>query len=323
MYHNITSVIFLTCIFGIIIFLINLKIDNQNLRFKVKNLTTYVKKYHKEHNENIQERTRKILENIPILFIVLKKNKLRVENIQQIIQKYQLTNYFIIDAIDYKNFSILDKKIIKVSDFKKFIIHHGKRQIAEIACFLSHIKAMYFAYQNNFEKVLIVEDDVSFDLLFTCQKTLNDYLRLAPNDCEMLSLYNGLPDSKTDRMFLPYSFGTIGYIIYKNSIKKYFKKLSSTFLQDETIHLKKFCIENTCTSDNILYEMLHGYSLAESKLIPNNLHIESTIHDDHTESNHLPLQHDALYNFYTLKEKKSIQNIISILEQKNLKIYEK
>ena len=77
---------------------------------------------------------------------------------------------------------------------------------------------MHYAYQNNFEKVLIVEDDVNFDLLFTCQKNLNDYLQLAPSDCELLSLYNGLPNFKTDKIFIPYSFGTIGYIIYKNSI---------------------------------------------------------------------------------------------------------
>jgi GR25 family glycosyltransferase involved in LPS biosynthesis len=323
MYDVVISVIFLTCIFGIIIFLINIKIDNHNLRFKVTNLTTYVKKYHKENNVTIQKKTKEILGDIPILFIVLKRNKERVQNIQQIIKKYQLTNYHIIDAIDYKNFSISKEKVIKILDFKKFIIHYGERKVAEIACFLSHIKAMYFAYSNNFEKVLIIEDDVNFDLLFTCEKKLNDYLRIAPNDCEMLSLYNGLPDSKTDKMFIPYSFGTIGYIIYKNSIEKYFKKLSSSFFQDETIHLEKFCIENTCTSDNILSEILHGYSLSESKLIPNNLHIESTIHNDHTESNHLPLQYDVLYNFYASKEKKPIQKIISILEQKNIKIYEK
>ena len=154
-------------------------------------LVNYIDKFHKENSDSILKKTKKTLGNIPILFILLEKNKDRVQNIQHIIKKYQLCNYHIIDAIESRYLTKKNGKLI-VSDFKNIKMNKGRLKKKIIACLLSHLKACFFAYEKNYKKVLIVEDDVSFDILFSSLQTLNELWNERPTDCEFLSLYNGL-----------------------------------------------------------------------------------------------------------------------------------
>ena len=245
----------------------------------------YIHKYHEKNHDNIQEKTRKILGTIPILFVVLKRNKKRVDNINHIIKKFHLKNYHIIDAIDYKDF-IVNNDLINVEDFKNIWIGRNNIFLPEIACLLSHLKACYFAYTQNYKKVLICEDDVSFDILFDSRMTIDDLWDERPNKCEVLSLFSYYEKYKPTvrkKIFTDFVWGTVAYVICLESIKKYLLTIHNGFFIENTLYIDGSMYKNIA-SDNLLKEVLNCYSLKDSIILPINEELSSTIHDSFDDS---------------------------------------
>lgn len=285
-------------------------------------LLNYIEKYHKENYDSIQKQTKMTLGNIPILFIVLKRNKDRVQNIQHIIKKYQLSNYHIIDAIDSTNLTNTNENLI-ISDFKNIKINKGRHKKELIACLLSHLKACFFAYEKNYKKVLIVEDDVSFDILFSSPKTLNELWNKRPTDCEFLSLYNG-NQKKTfysKEQYIPYSWGTVSYIISHDAIKKYLTFVHENFLHSNELNIDGLCWYKKCTAD-FLIQYLKGYTIPKSIVITVNHNLKSTLHDSHTNG-HIQNAKISFYNVYTKYKLKTSKNLIILDTNTHLSKYKK
>ena len=62
---------------------------------------------------------------------------------------------------------------------------------SEVACTLSHLKAIYIAYEKGYEKALILEDDVLFYLLPFWTEDIDAILQKAPKDWEVIRLFAG------------------------------------------------------------------------------------------------------------------------------------
>ena len=101
-----------------------------------------------------------------------------------------------------------------------------------LGCTLSHLKAIKEALDNNLEKVLIVEDDVSFDLVPYWKKTIPTLiaeLEIIDPNWHILSLFQHTIGKHNPPKFLKnvYMQGTVAYIINRKGMLKIFEKLAS------------------------------------------------------------------------------------------------
>lgn len=111
-----------------------------------------------------------IIGDIPIYYINLDKSKDRLENIVNQFGKYDIKNTNRVSAIDGSSNEIDTlKKKYRIIDS-----HKRKRSNKEIACTLSHIKAINQAYIDGCDIALIMEDDCCFDYLKFQNQTLHE-----------------------------------------------------------------------------------------------------------------------------------------------------
>jgi len=101
-----------------------------------------------------------------------------------------------------------------------------------LGCTLSHLKAIKEAFDNNLEKVLIVEDDVSFDLVPYWKKTIPTLiaeLEIIDPNWHILSLFQHTIGKHNPPKFLKnvYMQGTVAYIINRKGMITIFEKLAS------------------------------------------------------------------------------------------------
>lgn len=116
-----------------------------------------------------------------VLYINMNKDVDRNQNMIHQFEKYGITNYHRIEGIEPDlNFTIND---IKPNEIRNFIKKEYKYVIGSYFCRLSHLKAVQYAKDNNYERVLIFEDDVVF--LSDPNQTLQSNINIL-NDWDML-----------------------------------------------------------------------------------------------------------------------------------------
>ena len=167
-----------------------------------------------------------------------------------------ISKYYFLDAYDGQNSTISDNfyKLKKKYNFP--IVTPG-----HFACLLSHIKAIKLAINNNYDYVMILEDDV-----FLCDDFLNKLNNLMVPTFDMM--YLGGITSKKKNFSTNWAFangnkimGAYGYIICKNIFNNiiiglekleeyvdiyYIKSIQSTF---KTLILNDFIKTDLTTSD--------------------------------------------------------------------------
>jgi GR25 family glycosyltransferase involved in LPS biosynthesis len=95
-----------------------------------------------------------------VLYINMNKDVDRNQNMINQFEKYGITNYHRIEGIEPDlNFTIDD---IDTNQIRNFIKNDPKYIIGTYFCRASHLKAVQYAKDNNYKKVLIFEDDVIF-----------------------------------------------------------------------------------------------------------------------------------------------------------------
>ena len=126
----------------------------------------------------------------PILYINLDRSLDRKKHIEEQFKKYNIIDYKRISAIDGKNIKNIKEGNINGIKFKNNYKNTNKY---ELACTLSHLKTIEYAYENNFNEVLILEDDISLELSNYWHDTLKNIVdKEAPKDWEILQLYISL-----------------------------------------------------------------------------------------------------------------------------------
>lgn len=113
----------------------------------------------------------------------------------------------------------------------------NKFNASEAACTLSHLSAIQRAWDEGWERVLILEDDASFELFPYLGRSLNEYLDAIPEDWEFLSLHHSgervafeAPDTFDDPeslVFKQQCWSCVAYVVNRSGMKKALRDRSS------------------------------------------------------------------------------------------------
>lgn len=130
---------------------------------------------------------------LPIFIINLKKDTEKKEHMQKLCKKYSLECQFI-DAVYGKDLS--EKEKDEVYDKNRALKERGRELTpGEIGCALSHMNVYKKMKEENIEKALILEDDITFnESLIDVLNSANDF----PKDweCMLLNYYWMVPYEK-------------------------------------------------------------------------------------------------------------------------------
>jgi glycosyl transferase family 25 len=161
-----------------------------------------------------------ILKDIPIFWINLERSERRRNIMQTELDRYNL-NHTRIEAVDGNN--------IDLEECNKNYTINEKMNKYEIACALSHMKAIQHCYNQGLEYALILEDDANFDYFPYKTDTLLELLgELKTINGECVQLANII----ARKMFPTLNFkknkfikngsvaGAQSYLITRNGMKK-------------------------------------------------------------------------------------------------------
>jgi glycosyl transferase family 25 len=144
--------------------------------------------------------------------------------------------FYGIDKNDINEIELEKQQIYNPLEAQKNDRYHRKMKIGELACALGHQSIYKDIIENNYTKVLILEDDVvTCDLYFTSY--LNDILNNIPDDWELVYfdyLKNDTSNFLTKlKQFVYQIQGTLGFLnltslsiknLYATKYNQYFKK---------------------------------------------------------------------------------------------------
>ena len=290
-------VIFCLVLAKLLFIIFTKKIKNNKLTNNI-NITDYYINLLDKNDVNIKEK----LSNIPIYVINLERSKDRFNNIKSHEEKYDI-KFNIIKAVDGKNIKNINNGQF---DYKNNIINYinnGFLRKYELACTLSHLKAIKTAYDNNDEYSLILEDDISFSLVPLWDTTLLKIIDNAPKDWEFISLYslNKCSENKLYEYKDYYNYNCWGMAAYllnrkgmETIINKLYNKSTNSFFLDKNLSR----LRNSTTADGLIPVLLKSYFTKQLFFCINNKdEMDSTIHKDHTIQ-HIKMSNNTLKQYY-------------------------
>ncbi len=184
-------------------------------------------------------------------------------------------------AIKNTRISAIDGKREDVRNMIKNVEINEEMSNYEIACTLSHIKAINYLSRISGDYFMVCEDDISFDNVGLFNIDLKKIIIDAPSDFDIL-LINKLCLFELDDTYVlwqdyfdqgidKYIYGTGCYIISRSGINKIMEQFESEFIWKSRMELK--------VADIYLYENLNTYVYKYNFV--NLLNENSTIHNDH------------------------------------------
>ena len=218
------------------------------------------------------------MNNIPhILWINLNKDTERKQYIEQLFNKYNLTNTRIsgYNGSDYKYFCITNKKYINKSEY---------------GCFCSHLKALsYFINSDIGDYCLIVEDDISFEYVKYWKKDFWDYINEI-KDFDIMQLSQIYSLNKIRKHKINYGkvkvhkhetnyYGCGCYLITKKAALNLLNMIQKIDNKYDLRNIKHIII------DSYIYAKLDTYTIP---LFTTCTDFNSNIHQDHIKKIHIP-----------------------------------
>ena len=199
-----------------------------------------------------------------IIWINLNRSTQRKEHMENLLKNLKVPNTRI-EAIDGK-----------IENLDKYKNKHPLSNY-EIACVLSHIKAInYCANIEDSKYFLILEDDINFNHIQYFTKTLEDIIKDAPS-FDVLQI--GKVQEKSianDNNYMNYHriWGAHAYIITKDAVLK-FKEFAAynadlnEFILNKPLHVSELFIFNNLNTITYKYNLI------------NTINNESSIHNEH------------------------------------------
>lgn len=213
----------------------------------------------------------------PVLVINMDRSISRLTHIKHQFNKYK-TNFIRISAID-GNF-IQNVNNGEIDGFKYKGIRSGSKYV--LACTLSHIKTIKYAYDNNLGTTIIMEDDITLELCPFWKQTIKNIIEFAPSNWNIIQLYNNCCRLGNIPRYINYNeqmgTGTVCYIINFEGQKQILNTIN-----DNCINFSNTDI----AADYFIYShVLNSYTYSIPLFIPNNDNdqLDSCIHTNHTES---------------------------------------
>lgn len=155
-----------------------------------------------------------IFEDIYIYWINLERCTDRKEKMRKQLNEFKINNQLCITAIDGNEL-----------DLSKFENKYNINKY-EMACAMSHLKAIQTAYDNNLDYVIIMEDDCSFEYLKYQKISIKNLFLMKP-DCDILQLaiccrqdHNENILKKKELLIKGHRDCATAYMINRNGMKK-------------------------------------------------------------------------------------------------------
>lgn len=292
-------IILLISIIFIIIVILILVILLQNKNKIKENLFMYEDLIITKKALNNIKNKKNIKIHIPIYYINLDRSIDRMNNITNQFKKFNILNFKRIKAIDGRD--IKNKETDRIDNIT-FFNNYNNLTKYEIACTLSHLKAIIEAYNNNLKEVLIIEDDCSFDLLNIWDYNLENIIDMCPKNWEIIQLFsvNTFDLDNKNIYFIEHKVGiesssTVAYIINKKGIEKIINNIKPFITLGKKI--KNNLFPRLGTSDNFIYDIATTYTINIPLFYPDNSKFDSTIHNYHISyQNKMILK---ILNYYT------------------------
>lgn len=224
------------------------------------------------------------LANIPhIYWLNLDSDIQRRQYMEQQFEYWEIKNHTRISGYD--------GRIDDVSSHLKGRIPDNVTQ-NELGCCMSHLKAIKHFYENTQDEYcLIVEDDVSLDLVKYWNFTWNDFFAHVPHDWDCLQLTTICTGDIHVKLHIRFinDFSAAIYLITRHHAAKIIKN----HVREEKYKLDNG-VKPRAVSEDVILESGKTYTIP---LFLYNLDMESTIHPDHVSIFHKS-PHDALLNFW-------------------------
>jgi collagen beta-1,O-galactosyltransferase len=176
--------------------------------------------------------------NIDKIYVInLKDNIDRKNNVTNILNKLNLDNYIITEAVNGKE---LNENVIKnyLSPFSlntlsgNYKSHSDIRKVGEIGCYLSHYNIWKDIIIKGYNNAIIFEDDININVE---KDVLNEYLLNLPKDYDIAYLgyitipLNSINKSEINNNYwergINNIFGTHSYILSNKGCKKLLEKV--------------------------------------------------------------------------------------------------
>lgn len=162
--------------------------------------------------------------------------------------------------IVYERFSAVDGKTLNLEDYGISNPSHNK---SDLGCLLSHLNIMKDIKKNNYERILILEDD--FELCPDFENLFDGYMSQLPDDWQWL-YYGGShfedPEKVTENMYrVNKTFTTHAYAIKREVVDDLLNVLESnlTGSVDSVLSTLQKKLETYVTIPHLMYQRV-GYS---------------------------------------------------------------
>ncbi len=216
--------------------------------------------------------------DIPVYYINMDRSTKRKENLESELNQYDNVKYTRVPAIDGMKLHNSNSKMPQQIDGDEIHLNTDIESFPEIACTLSHIKAIKKAYDDDCTFAVICEDDVSFKLNNLWTFSLSHIIVNAPVHWNVISIYNpnhtmSKPHkyTKMEKLKNGWGRGTVAYIINRKGMKN----IIDYFIQDDVMTIN---YERVYGSDHLIYEKCgNSYMYSCSLVYTNNENFESTI----------------------------------------------
>ena len=149
-----------------------------------------------------------------------------------------------------------------------------------LGCLLSHIKAIFTAFENNDNIAMILEDDISLITYNHWSYKLDKIIKKAPLDWRIINLYHFCKKEKNIKFILNNEEtcgSTVCYIINKKGIDE----IINSVFKENTIIIEKNDMHNKIPSDYYIYNLVKTYHYNGKVMLFPDLTLQSTIHSDH------------------------------------------
>jgi FkbM family methyltransferase len=293
------------------------------------NIFKKIDKYkNSELNKEITNKLHKTIEYLPkinrifypIFYINLKSSKDRELNMKKQINKYNINNITRIEGVNGNILKSLKEGIIY--DGTKYK-NNCKISKAELGCSLSHLKTIKYIYDLNIDIALILEDDLSFDLMPLWEYSLPELVKnieYKHNNWNIIRIHNITCniENNYDKLEIE-CWGCKAYIINRKGAENI---INTFYINNEIIidcnNFKKgvadFIIYNNIDNNNVCldYKLPYFFTI---------LNRTSTIHPSH-DLQKIKRTNDIINYYLTNNVNKEFINIndIDFFDENNNKI---
>lgn len=221
--------------------------------------------------------------DIFVYYINLDRSEKRKYFMEAQFRKFNIFNYKRIKAVDGKK---LKKSHDNIDDIT-FTNNYKNLNNNELACLLSHLKAIKMAYDSGLDKVLILEDDCSLDLMFLWKNSITNIIKdLNKPDWEIFQLFtanciNFKSTGCTLQTKTKECWGCVAYVINRKGMEKIINSIKTSNYNEIILgkNINNTIFPSRGQSDIFLYQIAKTYYLDIPLFFVNNSNsfLKSTI----------------------------------------------